>query len=392
MAGKTTKHTGWPKGPTLASTRITGIRKLIKTFFPLALAALLMGCQPQKSKQPGGEKTVVTDMLGRKVSLPAKVEQTVGIGPGALRLLVYLQAEDMVVGVEEIEKRTGRPYIFAHPGLQDRPTIGPAFTGDAELIAARQPDVIFKTYTTRGEANELQRKTGIPVVALQYVNETEAWHTLDSAIQLLGRVLKRKERARELIAFYRSQIDSLNAKTHDTPQKEKPRVYLGGLSHRGTHGINSTSPYYEPFAFIDARNVARGLRKQYNNNEGVMLDTEQLMVWNPQVVFIDLAGRSLVQRDLDKNREFFRKIEAFSNNRVYGLHPYNWYSTNYATVLANAWYAGSVLYPEKFEDVDPAKKADNIYRQFLGEAVYENLESEYGGYGQLTFLPEQTPK
>ncbi|MBS3808355.1 MAG: iron ABC transporter substrate-binding protein, partial [Bacteroidales bacterium] len=327
----------------------------------------------------------VEDMLGRKTKVPAKIESIVGIGPGALRLLVYMQVTDRVAGVEEIEKRTGRPYIFAHPELQDRPAIGPAFTGDPELIAARDPDVIFKTYTTRGEADELQKKTGIPVVALHYINPTSDWRVLDSALTLMGRVLNKQSRAEELIQYHHALTDTLEKKTSGIPEPEKPGVYLGGLSHRGTHGINSTSPYYESFAFVHAKNLAGPLRKNYANNEGVMLDMEQLMVWNPQVIFIDLAGRALVEQDIRQHRKYFRMMEAFRESKIYGVHPYNWYSTNYGTVLANAWYIGSVLYPGRFAGVDPAEKANEIYRQFLGRGVYEDLKSEYGGYGALSF-------
>ena len=352
----------------------------------LVIILLMPGCKGHPSHQADPENTIpVEDMLGRKTKVPAKVESIVGIGPGALRLLVYMQVTERVAGVEEIERRTGRPYIFAHPELQNRPAIGPAFTGDAELIAARDPDVIFKTYTTRGEADELQKKTGIPVVALHYINPTSEWQVLDSALTLMGKVLNKQSRAEELIQYHHALTDTLEKKTSGIPETEKPGVYLGGLSHRGTHGINSTSPYYESFAFVHAKNLAGPLRKNYANNEGVMLDMEQLMVWNPQFIFIDLAGRALVEQDIRQHRKYFRTMEAFRESKIYGVHPYNWYSTNYGTVLANAWYIGSVLYPGRFAGVDPAEKANEIYRQFLGKGVYEDLKSEYGGYGPLSF-------
>ncbi len=324
-------------------------------------------------------------MLGREVTVPAHVDRVIGIGPGALRLLVYLEAEDRVVGVEELERRTGRPYIFACPELQDKPTIGPPFTGDAELIVARKPDVIFKTYTTKGEAEELEKKTGIPVVGLRYVNEGPSWRVLDSALSLMGRILDRSDRAKALTRYYQRLIDTLALRTRAIPQSEKPRVYLGGLSHRGTHGINSTSPWYESFVFVNARNVAAPLKKNYQNNEGVLLDIEQLMQWNPQVIFIDRAGRELVKKDFREHRAFFSHIRAFQKGQIYGVHPYNWYSTNYATVLANAWYVAKVLYPSHFRGTNPAQKADQIYQTFLGQGVYRQMEKQYGGYGPFRY-------
>jgi len=351
---------------------------LIGLLFILGILSACTG-KPELNEEKG--KTV-EDMLGRQVKLPEAINRVVGIGPGALRLLVYLQAQDMVVGVEEIEKRTGRAYIFAHPELAKKPTIGPPFTGDPELIVARNPDLIFRTYSTAAEADELQRKTGIPVIALQYVNKSSEWNVLANALRLMGDVIGKSGRAESLIRYYRNNIDTLNQLTANLPLEKKPEVFIGGVSHRGLHGINSTSPYYEPFAFTNTRNVASTLKNNYANNEGVFLDIEQILVWKPKVIFIDLAGLNLVKRDLRDHKTAFSNIPAFQNNRIYGLHPYNWYSTNYATVLANSWYVASILYPDKLND-NIIAKSDSIYKHFLGNGVYHKMKTQYGGYSRL---------
>ena len=70
------------------------------------------------------EKTVVvTDMAQRQVEAPFDPERIVCIGPGALRLIVYLQAADKVSGVEDMEKKNpgGRPYWLASPELAKLP-------------------------------------------------------------------------------------------------------------------------------------------------------------------------------------------------------------------------------------------------------------------------------
>jgi iron complex transport system substrate-binding protein len=61
------------------------------------------------------------------------------------------------------------------------------------------------------------------------------------------------------------------------------------------------------------------------------------------------------------------RLEAFKEGRVYGTLPYNYYHTNIAVALADAYYIGKVLYPDKFKDVDPEKKADEIFQVFLGK-------------------------
>ena len=88
-------------------------------FFILALNVYAIGSET---------KTVtVTDMAGRQVTAPFNPERIVCLGPGTLRLIVYLQAESKVAGVENMEKMNpgGRPYWIAHPELSKLPRCGP---------------------------------------------------------------------------------------------------------------------------------------------------------------------------------------------------------------------------------------------------------------------------
>jgi len=55
--------------------------------------------------------------------------------------------------------------------LKDLPTIGPGgpeTQPDAEKLVSVKPDVIFSCLTDRAQADELQKKTGIPVWSITY--------------------------------------------------------------------------------------------------------------------------------------------------------------------------------------------------------------------------------
>ena len=47
----------------------------------------------------------VTDALGRTVNVPRNVTRVVALGPGALRIIVSLNATSDIVGIEEFEKK-----------------------------------------------------------------------------------------------------------------------------------------------------------------------------------------------------------------------------------------------------------------------------------------------
>ena len=110
--------------------------------------------------------------MGREVTVPANVESVVAIGPGALRLYIYAASPDMVVGVEQIEvdSQLG-PALYASKHVIGRTagdwTRWPQQRTRPEKLLTVAPDVIFSTYASdAATADELQAKTGIPVVVL----------------------------------------------------------------------------------------------------------------------------------------------------------------------------------------------------------------------------------
>jgi len=328
---------------------------------------------------------VIHDLLGREVSVPKNVERIVGLRAGALRLLVYMEATANVVGIEEVEKRGIRPYTLTHPELLELPLIGPSMGGDAELICIARPDVIFISYTTIGDADALQKKTGIPVVALECPELDTARDTLYNSLRLIGKILHKEMRADSLISFIENSITNLNTRTLTIPEEEKPSIYIGGISYSGIHGINSTQPFYPPFLFVNANNVASVLNSRLVSHvKGTYIDKEQLILWNPDVLFIDVSGMNLVKQDLAGNSPLHNNLSAVKNNAIHFLLPYNNYAVNYELILINAWYTGKVLYPERFNDISITQKANEILKMFLGKLVYNEIIQDAPGLRSVT--------
>ncbi len=85
----------------------------------LVLVMLAAGCTGTGTVQGGtGETVTITDGFGRTVTVPSPPESVVSSGSGCLRYLVYLQSQDLTVGVDDIEKKDqtieGRPYALAY--------------------------------------------------------------------------------------------------------------------------------------------------------------------------------------------------------------------------------------------------------------------------------------
>lgn len=335
--------------------------------------------QPAGSKgqaDTGTEQTAVRDMLGRKVILPSRIDRVAGLRAGALRLLVYMDLTDRIAGVEQYEKQGTTPYIIAHPDLMKLPSLGPSMGGDAELILKSDPDVIFITYTTAGDADALQQKTGIPVIALECPEFGTARDTLFASLRLIGRIMDRNGRADTLISYIKSSVDEMDRRTSGIADTEKPAVYIGGVGYSGSFGINSTQPFYPPFMFVNALNPASGIDKRLISHvKGTHIDTEQLILWDPDILFIDEAGLALAKQDLRRGTALYNRLKAIRGNRIYTLLPYNNYAINYEMVLANAWFTGKILYPELFADIDIEEKTAEVYREFLGRDISGEITS-----------------
>jgi len=356
-------------------------------FFILALFPLT-GCLSNVTSDR--ESIIVTDLLGREVALPTQVDRVVAIGPGALRFYVYAGNPEHLVGVEEIETSDVRfkPYMLANPNLSALPVIGqggPNNALDPEKLLMVDPDLIFSTYTTDpSAADELQAKTGIPVVILNYggsgFGTTPIFdQNVQDSLLLIGKICETIEKAQGSADFIIQAQQDLENRIKNTPDDGKPTVYIGGLGSKGTHGIESTQGKYPLLEVIQANNVVDEL----GETGSIIVDREKLLAWDPDHIFIDQGGFAAVLEDYQKNSIFYESLSAVKNDQIYALLPYNYYNTNLGTAIANAYYLGKILYPAEFADINPELKADEIYQVLLGQSVYDLLGSTYGGFGKL---------
>lgn len=330
----------------------------------------------------------VVDALGRGHMVPAPAAHLICSGAGCLRLASYLQLQDRIVGVDDMETRrarfAARPYALASPQLARLPEFG-EFRGhdhpERILMLDPAPDVIFKTFagTMGHDPAELQARTGIPVIALADGDLGERRAGLDAALRLLGEVTGRQARAEAVIAFLDEAIADLRRRTAGIAAEDRPRVYLGGVAFRGPHGLTSTEPSYPPFVLLGAHNLAAAAGATARAD----VAREMIVAWDPDHIFLDLSTLELGagQGGLDELRHdpIYRGLTAVREGRVHGVLPYNWYSQNFGSILANAYFVGKTLYPDRFADVDPAARADQIYTFLVGAPVFGLMDDAFGG-------------
>lgn len=200
------------------------------------------------------------------------------------------------------------------------------------------------------------------------------------SLEMLAAILHKEDRYHELIAYFTSVENDLTSRVANVPSPDK-RAYVGGISYRGEHGLDGTNPNYYPFTVLHVNNVASDL-PNIGQTEYAQVSKEQILAWDPEIIFVGLGtlnaagGGAIYELQNDAS---YKTLTAAKTGEVYTVNPDISAGANYETQLVNAYYIGTVLYPEQFADVELAKKADEIYNKVVGGDVYEELKDHMKG-------------
>ena len=383
-----------------ASKKQTAVKTLATIIIHAAILSLVMinflACTAQEApniqnhqnqEEGQGQTRVVTDVLGRQVEIPAEVRTIIALGSGAPRLAAYLGVMDMVVGGEAYmtsEINVLRDYNpVYHSRLTALPIVGAGGgsgdnNGFPEEIIMVSPDVILVGFD-REAAEELAMQTRLPVVSVRHATGL-ATECFRNALRVFAEVTGTGGRGEELLAFIDEAKADLYRRTSAVPVSERPRVYAGAVTWNGRRGFAGTYSVFGIFDAVNAVNVAYvpGIHGFYEAS------FESIIMWDPDVVFIDPGNMDLVESEYRTNPEFFRSLRAVREGRVYTMPSFNNAGTNITYALINAWYAGIVLFPEQFADVYITEKAGEILTKFLGENTFDVMRENGLFYGQLT--------
>lgn len=346
------------------------MKKIISVLLVAAILCSMVALSV--AAESGSATRIIADCMDREVEIPETVESIVCVGVGALRYSCYVGAADLVVGVEDYEVKPGMSRLYNYVNFdkfKELPVTGTNGVPFEEEIINVDPQVIVVSTYASVDPDELSAKTGIPVVMVPGSDTTldeKAYVT----IRILGELYHMEDRAAELIAYLEEIQKDLDARTASIPEEEKPSVYVGGVSFKGQHGFEGTEAYYGPFELIHANNLANTTDQTGAFN----IDVEQVLAWDPEFLFLDFNGMSLINEDYANNPEFYEALTAVQEGRVYSQISFRSSASNLETALADAYYAACIMFPEQFADVDPVEKAGEIFTMLLGTNPYEDLK------------------
>ena len=378
-----------------------------KTLAALLALVMLFAMAVSASAEATPETRIVTDVWNREIEIPYEVKSIVCLGSMGPRFAAYLDVVDMMVGAEDsdIEKMSVR-YDYSpvyHEQLKELPSVGAGGgsgdnNGYAEAIIQAQPDVIIAGFN-EDAADELQAQTGIPVVSVRYRTQGFIDEGFHRAMRVFAEVVGAQERCEQVLAYVDACKADLNDRTKDIPDADKLRAYTGAVTFNGRHGFAFTYVNFPAFTAVNALNVADVLLeertgeaaaeaaasgKAYIGNDGFEVDLEQIIAWDPDIIFLDPGNMDLVNDEYANNPGFFDSLRAVQEGQVYTMPSTNAAGPNVTYLLINAYYAGLTLYPEQFSDIRLEDKAAEIMEMMLGENFFDQMVEGGLYYGTIT--------
>lgn len=358
---------------------------LICTIALIFAAAVLTGCSSNESSSSSNAETqTITDMRGRSVEIPADLERIVAVGC-ALRPVCYLQAENMVVGVEASEQEDNVSCAYRHvnhdlfaslPVIGDGGSSGVTINEEALMEAA--PQLVICDSLSADEADNLQQKTGIPFVCLDQP-ETVFDDKYYNNLELLGKVLGKEERAADVVNYIKEVDNDLEQRSAASENANNNTAYAAGINFRGGHGFDGTEANFQPFVACNVDNVADG----HGSDGAFTIDLETVSAAQPDYIFMECGNLPLIKENYDTNPAYYQALKAVQDSHTYSLISYRFYSTNVELALANCYQVGAMVYPDSFSDVNPTEKLDEISEFFLGEKLSGDLAAEGYKFEQL---------
>ena len=265
---------------------------------------LLASCGKTLESTTAASPTVITDQLGRAVTLATNAPQRIiSLAPSNTEILFALGLGDRVVGVTDFDNYP--------PEVKTKPSVGGYSTPNIEEVIAMNPDLVLATEVHQAAVIPQLESQRITVVALSP-------QTLDdvlASITLVGKATGKVKEAVKLTAAMQQRINSVTNKTGKLSPEMKPRVfYIIWNDPLMTAGAGT---------FIDELiNKAGGINIAGDLTSYPTISLEAVLTANPQVI---IAGAGMGEgEDLPyqyaTTEPRLQGTDARRNDRVYSVN------------------------------------------------------------------------
>ena len=330
----------------------------------------------QDATQETAETREITDMAGRKVTVPAaeNIESVFSAGPVAA-IFLYMVAPDKLLGwnyeLNDVEKS------IILDKYQDLPNFGMGDAVNYEAVIAANPTIAINSGKINdamvSDCDALSESLGIPVVAVDNELNNSA-----EAFRFMGELLGVEDHAEELAQYAEQVFTDINALS-DIPEEKKVSVYFGN----GEDSLETAPRGSQHAQILDAINAVNVADLELGDGSRVQISAEQLLAWDPDVIVVngepkaDKSGSSAAE-DILSNPDY-ASLKSVQDQKVYGTPnaPFSWVDRPAGPnrLIGMRWFS-ALIYPEYIKcDINEEihKFFDLFYHVDLSDEQLENV-------------------
>lgn len=322
------------------------------------------------SALPAMAEQLVTDMAGRQIKLPDRIQRVYAVGHCIP--VVGAIAPEKLANSSRLSDEARR---FLAPSLYEgkaTPQAGQRFS-DEEILKMAPDLVVMEAQSGAAEqAGRLEARLHVPVILID-----QDLLKARQAFALLGKVLGHPEQARVLSDFVTTYLDPIREQAKAIPAASKVKVYYA----EGPDGLSTNpagSAHTQVLDFVGADNVARVGNIPGEAMNGVSL--EQLYLWQPELILVWTPGADqLTTWHAIVDDPLWQKLTAVKRGRVVQIPwlPLSWFDRPPGSnrILGVLWLA-QLLYPEKNKFDLPAVTREyfrKFYHTTLSDADARHL-------------------
>lgn len=330
----------------------------------------------QDATQETAETREITDMAGRKVTVPTaeNIESVFSVGPVAA-IFLYMVAPDKLLGwnyeLNDVEKS------IILDKYQDLPNFGMGDAVNYEAVIAANPTIAINSGKINdamvSDCDALSESLGIPVVAVDNELNNSA-----EAFRFMGELLGVEDHAEELAQYAEQVFTDINALS-DIPEEKKVSVYFGN----GEDSLETAPRGSQHAQILDVINAVNVADLELGDGSRVQISAEQLLAWDPDVIVVngepkaDKSGSSAAE-DILSNPDY-ASLKAVQDQKVYGTPnaPFSWVDRPAGPnrLIGMRWFS-ALIYPEYIKcDINEEihKFFDLFYHVDLSDEQLENV-------------------
>ena len=330
----------------------------------------------QDATQETAETREITDMAGRKVTVPTaeNIKSVFSTGPVAA-IFLYMVAPDKLLGgnyeLNDVEKS------IILDKYQDLPNFGMGDAVNYEAVIAANPTIAINSGkindTMVSDCDALSESLGIPVVAVDNELNNSA-----EAFRFMGELLGVEDHAEELAQYAEQVFTDINALS-DIPEEKKVSVYFGN----GEDSLETAPRGSQHAQILDVINAVNVADLELGDGSRVQISAEQLLAWDPDVIVVngepkaDKSGSSAAE-DILSNPDY-ASLKAVQDQKVYGTPnaPFSWVDRPAGPnrLIGMRWFS-ALIYPEYIKcDINEEihKFFDLFYHVDLSDEQLENV-------------------